>query len=77
MSDLRIKEYLAQVGISRVHELDTALLEAFGQEELVDYLNQSLQMSLFAASFYDRVFFRRAMYAPAWSALWQARDFAR
>ena len=95
MSDLRIKEYLAQVGIRRVHELDTALLEAFGQEEgekhikklmelydrseerlvygskdtaylrrqeeLVDYLNQSLQMSLLAASFYDRVFFRRAM----------------
>lgn len=97
MSDLRIKEYLAQVGIRRVHELDTALLEAFGQEEgekhikkltelydrseerlvygskdtaylrrqeeLVDYLNQSLQMSLLAASFYDRVFFRRAMEA--------------
>ena len=33
MSDLRIKEYLAQAGIRRVHELDTALLEAFGQEE--------------------------------------------
>ena len=97
MSDLRIKEYLAQVGIRRVHELDTALREAFGQEEgekhikkltelydrseerlvygskdtaylrrqeeLVDYLNQSLQMSLLAASFYDRVFFRRAMEA--------------
>lgn len=97
MSDLRIKEYLAQVGIRRIHELDTALLEAFGQEEgekhikkltelydrseerlvygskdtaylrrqeeLVDYLNQSLQMSLLAASFYDRVFFRRAMEA--------------
>ena len=95
MSDLRIKEYLAQAGIRRVHELDTALLEAFGQEEgqkhikkltelydrseerlfygskdtaylrrqeeLVDYLNQSLQMSLLAASFYDRVFFRRVM----------------
>lgn len=97
MSDSRIKEYLAQVGIRKVHELDTALLEAFGQEEgekhikkltelydrseerlvygskdtaylrrqeeLVDYLNQSLQMSLLAASFYDRVFFRRAMEA--------------
>lgn len=97
MSDSRIKEYLAQVGIRRVHELDTALLETFGQEEgekhikkltelydrseerlvygskdtaylrrqeeLVDYLNQSLQMSLLAASFYDRVFFRRAMEA--------------
>ena len=33
MSDSRIKEYLAQIGIRRVHELDTALLEAFGQEE--------------------------------------------
>ena len=29
----------------------------------MDYLNQSLQMSLLAASFYDRVFFRRAMEA--------------
>lgn len=95
MLDPRIKEYLAQAGVRRVHELDTALLEAFGEEEgkkhierltelydrseerllygagdtpylhrqgeLVDYLNQSLQMSLLAASFYDRVFFRRAM----------------
>ena len=31
------------------------------QGELVDYLNQSLKMSLLAASFYDRVFFRRVM----------------
>ena len=31
------------------------------QEELVNYLNQSLQMSLLAASFYDCVFFRRVM----------------
>lgn len=31
------------------------------QEELVDYLNQSLEMSLLASSFYDRVFFRRAL----------------
>lgn len=31
------------------------------QDALVDYLNQSAQMSLLAASFYDRVFFRRAM----------------
>lgn len=95
MSDPRIKEYLSQVGIRRIAGLDTALLEAFGQEEgekhierltelydrseerlvygskdtpylrrqeeLVDYLNQSLQMSILAASFYDRVFFRRAM----------------
>ncbi|MCI9437377.1 MAG: methyltransferase domain-containing protein [Lachnospiraceae bacterium] len=30
------------------------------QKELVAYLNQSLQMSLLAASFYDRVFFKRA-----------------
>ncbi len=31
------------------------------QEELVDYLNQSLEMSLLAASFYDRIFFRKVM----------------
>lgn len=95
MLDLEIKEYLSKVGIRRVTELDTALLETYGQdegdahirrltqlfdqseerllygtndtpyfqrqEELVDYLNQSLQMSLLAASFYDRVFFRRVM----------------
>ncbi len=30
------------------------------QEELVAYMNQSLKMSLLAASFYDRVFFKRA-----------------
>lgn len=95
MLDLDIKEYLSQAGIRRIHELDTALIEAFGQdegerhieqmtqlydqsearllygaeetaflhrqEELVDYLNQSLQMSLLAASYYDRVFFKRVM----------------
>ena len=95
MLDVRIKEYLSRIGIRKIFELDTALLEAYGpeegrkhierltelydrseerliygsrdtpylyrQEELVDYLNQSLQMSLLAASFYDRVFFRRAM----------------
>lgn len=105
MSDSRIKEYLSQVGIRRVHELDTALLEAFGQEEgekhigrltelydrseerlvygskdtpylrrqeeLVDYLNQSLQMSLLAASFYDRVFFRKVMeYLLKFDSVW-------
>lgn len=37
---------------------DTAYL--YRQEELVAYLNQSLQMSLLAASFYDHVFFKRA-----------------
>lgn len=31
------------------------------QQELVDYLNQSLEMSLLASSFYDRVFFRRVL----------------
>ena len=31
------------------------------QEALVDYLNQSSQMSFLASSFYDRVFFRRVM----------------
>lgn len=95
MQDLDIKEYLSQAGIRRIPELDTALIEAFGQdegerhierltrlydqsearlvygaegtfflhrqEELVDYLNQSLQMSLLAASYYDRVFFKRVM----------------
>lgn len=33
----------------------------YRQEELVDYLNQNWEMSLLAASFYDRVFFRRVM----------------
>lgn len=95
MLDVRIKEYLSQIGIRKIFELDTALLEAYGQEEgkkhierltelydrseerlmygskdtpylhrqeeLVDYMNQSLQMSLLAASFYDRIFFRRVM----------------
>lgn len=89
-----IREYFSRIGIQRIAELDTALLEAFGQEEggrhierldelfghseerlvygtgdtiylrrqeeLVAYLNQSLQMSLLAASYYDRVFFMRA-----------------
>ena len=93
--DLEIKEYLSKIGICRITELDTALIESYGKEEgerhierltelfdqseermlygtseteflrsqggLVDYLNQSLRMSLLAASFYDRVFFRRVM----------------
>ena len=95
MLDLRIKEYLSRVGIRKISELDTALVETYGQEEgenhidqltklfdlseerlmygskdmpylhrqeeLVDYLNQSIQMSILAASFYDYVFFRRVM----------------
>lgn len=95
MQNSVIKEYLTQVGIRRITELDTALIETFGQEEggrhiekltelfdrseerlvrgtgntpylhrqeeLVDYLNQSLQLGLLAASFYDRVFFQRVM----------------
>lgn len=95
MQEFDIKEYLTRAGICRITELDTALIEAFGQnqgsrhiermtqlfdqseerlvygkgdtpylhrqEELVDYLNQSLEMSILAASFYDRVFFRRVM----------------
>lgn len=41
------------------------------QEELVAYLNQSLQMSLLAASFYDRVFFRRvAAYLLEQDSFW-------
>lgn len=93
--DMDIKEYLSKVGIRKITELDTALVETFGQDEgerhidrltglfdlseerlvygtgdtpylhrqqeLVDYLNQSLQVSLLASSFYDRVFFRRVM----------------
>lgn len=105
MVDPRIKEYLSQAGIRRIHELDTALLETFGQEEgkkhierltelydrsekrlvygskdtpylrrqeeLVDYLNQSLQMSLLAASFYDHVFFRKVMeYLLKFDSFW-------
>lgn len=93
--DLKIKEYLSQIGIRKINELDTALIETFGQEqgerhiekltalfdqseerlfygardtlylhrqeELVHYWNQSMQMSLLEASFYDRVFFRKTM----------------
>ena len=105
MSDLGIKEYLSKVGIRRITELDTALIEAFGQtegeehirrltelfdqseerlfygtgdtpyfqrqQELVDYLNQSLQMSLLAASFYDCVFFKRVMeYLLRYGSFW-------
>ena len=105
MSSLEIKDYLSQIGIRRITELDTALLKAFGavegerhikrltelfdqtekrlvygdketaylhrQEELVAYLNQSLQMSLLAASFYDRVFFRRVLeYLFSYDTFW-------
>lgn len=46
------------------------------QEELVDYLNQSLQMSLLAASYYDRVFFRRVMeYLLAYDLFWEGDIF--
>lgn len=105
-----IKEYLSRTGIRKIPELDTALLETFGQEEggkhierltelferseerllfgtgntaylhrqeeLVDYLNQSLQMSLLAASFYDRVFFRRIMeYLCEYDSFWKGDIF--
>ena len=105
MSDLEIKEYLSRIGIRKINELDTALIETFGQEEgerhiakltalfdqseerlfygsrdtvylrrqeeLVDYWNQSLQMSLLAASYYDRVFFRRTMeYLLRYDSFW-------
>ena len=105
MLDVDIKEYFSQVGIRKITELDTALIETFGQEEgeshiehltelfdqseerlvygkggtpylhrqeeLVDYLNQSLQMSLLASSFYDRVFFRRVMeYLLRYDSFW-------
>lgn len=110
MQDFDIKEYLSRVGIRKITELDTALVEAFGQEEgqsrierltqlfdlteerlvggsgdtpylhrqeeLVDYLNQSLQMSLLSASFYDRVFFRRVMeYLLRYDACWTGDIF--
>lgn len=95
MTNPEITDYLACIGIRKINELDTALIEAYGREEggrhidnlnalfdraeerllrgskdtpylrrqeaLVDYLNQSPEMSLLASSFYDRVFFRRAM----------------
>lgn len=93
--EMDVKEYLSRAGSGRVTQLDTAFIEAYGQEEgdqhiarltelfnrseerlvygrrdtpylrrqeeLVDYLNQSLQLSLLASSFYDRVFFRRVI----------------
>ncbi len=106
MRDPGIREYLAQVGIRRITELDTALIEAFGQTEgvrhiekltelyeqserrllygaedtvylrrqeaLVDYLNQSMAMSLLASSFYDRVFFRKVMeYLSEYNRYWE------
>ncbi|HBA51160.1 MAG TPA: hypothetical protein DCZ91_25850 [Lachnospiraceae bacterium] len=105
MQNVEIKEYLSLAGIRKITELDTALLEFYGQEEgakhienltelferseerlfngagetlylqrqeeLVDYLNQSLQISLLAASFYDRVFFRRVMeYLLEYDSFW-------
>lgn len=46
------------------------------QEELVDYWNQSLKTSLLAASFYDRVFFRRAMeYLVEHGSFWSGDIF--
>ena len=33
MPGLEIKEYLSRIGIRRINELDTALVEAFGREE--------------------------------------------
>ncbi len=110
MLDLDIKEYLSRVGIRKITELDTALIETFGQnegdshierltklfdqseerlvygtgdtpylhrqKELVDYLNQSLPMSLLASSFYDRVFFRRVMeYLLRYDSFWAGDVF--
>lgn len=106
MLNPEIKKYLSQVGIRKVTELDTALIEKFGQiegerhierltelfgqseerlmygteetrylhrqEKLVDYLNQNIQMSLLAASFYDHVFFRRVMeYLLGYDTVWK------
>ncbi|MDE7273171.1 MAG: methyltransferase domain-containing protein [Lachnospiraceae bacterium] len=110
MLDVDIKEYLSRVGIRKITELDTALIETFGQnegerhverltelfdlseerlvcgtgdtpylhrqQELVDYLNQSQQMSLLASSFYDRVFFRRVMeYLLRYDSFWSGDIF--
>lgn len=110
MQNVEIKEYLSRAGIRKVTELDTALLETFGQEEgwkhierltelfgrseerllygtgdtvylhrqeeLVDYLNQSLRMSILAASFYDRVYFRRVMeYLREHDSFWTGEIF--
>lgn len=110
MQNAEIKEYLSRAGIRKITELDTALLETFGQEEgrkhierltelfgrseerlfygtgdtvylhrqeeLVDYLNQNLQMSILAASFYDRVFFRRVMeYLHEHDSFWRGEIF--
>ena len=33
MNDPAIKDYLSQIGIRRISELDTALIEHFGQED--------------------------------------------
>ncbi len=94
MAASEIKEYLDRVGIRKINELDTALIESYGpemgqehidaltglfdqvdmqimgskdvrfpyqQEALVDYLNQDETMGLLAASFYDRIFYRKAL----------------
>lgn len=94
MAASEIKEYLDRVGIRKVNELDTALIETYGpekgrehidaltglfdqadmqimgskaeccpyrQETLVNYLNQDETMGLLAASFYDRIFYKKAL----------------
>ncbi|MCD7956227.1 MAG: class I SAM-dependent methyltransferase [Lachnospiraceae bacterium] len=127
MANSEAREYLSRIGIQRIQELDTALIEVFGSEEgerhiknltelfdraemrliygteesdrgnshpqsavqardglspknsvpdsahkkdslylrrqseLVDYLNQNLSLSLLASSYYDRIFFQKAM----------------
>ena len=40
MLDPRIKEYLSQVGICKIPEMDTALLSAFGEEEGARHVEQ-------------------------------------
>ncbi len=95
MNDPAIKDYLSQIGIRRISELDTALIAHFGQadggrhiERLTELFDQSrngwcpgqgtrpistarmrlsitgiriCSFSLLAASFYDRIFFRRVL----------------
>ena len=64
MPDLEIKEYLSRIGIRRINELDTALVEAFGREEgeghivrLTELFDQSEERLLYGAG--DTVYLHR------------------
>ncbi|MDE7478331.1 MAG: class I SAM-dependent methyltransferase [Lachnospiraceae bacterium] len=48
----------------------------YRQDELVNYLNQSMEMSLLSSSFYDYVFFRRVMaYLLRYDSFWTGDIF--